>query len=64
MNWKFKYAMISFALGFSMLGLNLSLIADATSWGPVFGIVASLTLIIMGVFDYTDYRREQKDEQL
>jgi len=57
MLWKLKYAVISFLLGFSLLGLNLQLQADGAS--SFMGIFAAVMLIFMGLMDFIEYLYER-----
>lgn len=56
MLWQLKYAVMSFLLGFSILGLNLTLESDGGA-GFV-SMFASIMLILMGVMDLLEYIHE------
>lgn len=56
MLWQLKYAVMSFLLGFSILGLNLTLKSDGGA-GFV-SMFASIMLILMGVMDLLEYIHE------
>ena len=56
MLWQLKYAVMLFLLGFSILGLNLTLESDGGA-GFV-SMFASIMLILMGVMDLLEYIHE------
>ena len=56
MLWKLKYAVMSFLLGFSILGLNLTLESDGGA--GFISMFASIMLILMGVMDLLEYIHE------
>lgn len=65
-NWKLKYGIFSYLLGFSMLFLNLTAadISDTgMSWGFIFGIAAATMLLLMGTLDIYEWNQERKNGQ-
>lgn len=56
MLWQLKYAVMSFLLGFSILGLNLTLESDGGA--GFISMFASIMLILMGVMDLLEYIHE------
>jgi hypothetical protein len=57
MLWQLKYAVMSFLLGFSILGLNLTLKSDGGA--GFISMFASIMLILMGVMDLLEYMHER-----
>lgn len=64
-NWKLKYGIFSYLLGFSMMYLNLTAmeVHGEFSWGFVFGIAAATVLLLMGTLDIYEWNQERKDGQ-